>query len=64
MQLGLLAGVEANPEHAEQVEAILRNAVELATREQNAVSRLSFHESAATVGVFNTVADDKVRVCA
>ena len=42
MKLGLLARIEAKPEHADQVEALLRDAAELAKQEQHTVTWFSF----------------------
>lgn len=61
MKIGLLARIEAKPEHADQVEAMLRDAVKLAEQEQDTVTWYSFRLDATTFGVFDTFADEEGR---
>src|SRR5436190_14475390 len=61
MKLGLLARIEAKPEHADKVEALLRDAAELAKEEQHTVTWFSFRENATTFGVFDTFTDEQGR---
>ncbi|MEU6081242.1 antibiotic biosynthesis monooxygenase [Streptomyces sp. NPDC047108] len=53
-KLGLLARIEAKPEYADQVDAMLRNAVQLAREEAHTVTWFAFRQSATTFGVFDT----------
>lgn len=59
--LGLLARIEAKPEHADEVEALLRRAVDLARAEQATVTWYAFRESATVFGVFDTFDDEAGR---
>jgi quinol monooxygenase YgiN len=61
MKLGLLARIEAKPEYADKVEALLRDAVQLAEQEQHTVAWFAFRESATTFGVFDTFNDEQGR---
>jgi quinol monooxygenase YgiN len=61
MKIGLLARIEAKPEHADEVEAMLRGAVELAEQEQYTVTWFSFRIDATTFGVFDTFDDEQGR---
>ena len=54
MKVGLLVRIEAKPEFADEVEALLRGAQELAEREEGTVAWFAFRESATTFGVFDT----------
>ena len=54
MKVGLLVRIEAKPEYADEVEAMLRGAQELAEREQGTVTWFAFRENATTFGVFDT----------
>ena len=53
-KIGLLARIEAKPEYADKVEAMLRDAVSLAEQEQHTVTWYSFRQDATTFGVFDT----------
>ncbi|MFE6173735.1 putative quinol monooxygenase [Streptomyces sp. NPDC056464] len=59
--LGLLARIEARPEHADKVEALLRDALRLAEQEDHTVTWFAFRQSATTFGVFDTFADEDGR---
>jgi quinol monooxygenase YgiN len=58
MKVGLLVGIEAKPEYADEVEAMLRGAQELAEQEQGTVAWFAFRENATTFGVFDTFEDE------
>ena len=60
-KLGLLARIEAKPEHAEEIEALLSGAVQLAQAEDFTVTWYAFRESATVFGVFDTFDDEKGR---
>ncbi|MEU6370072.1 antibiotic biosynthesis monooxygenase [Streptomyces sp. NPDC046931] len=60
-KLGLLARIEAKPEYAEKVEALLRDALQLAQQEDHTVSWFAFRLSATTFGVFDTFHDEQGR---
>ncbi|MEV0296977.1 antibiotic biosynthesis monooxygenase [Nocardia sp. NPDC050710] len=61
MKLGLLARIEAKPEHADKVEALLRDAAALAEQEPHTITWYSFRQDAVTFGVFDTFADEQGR---
>jgi quinol monooxygenase YgiN len=61
MKIGLLARIEAKPEYADKVEAMLRDAVKLAEQEQQTVTWYSFRQGATTFGVFDTFDDEQGR---
>ena len=61
MKVGLLVRIEAKPEYADEVEAMLRGAQELAEREQGTVTWFAFRENATTFGVFDTFEDEQGR---
>jgi len=61
MKVGLLVRIEAKPEHADEVEALLRGAQELAEQEQGTVTWFAFRENATTYGVFDTFEDEQGR---
>jgi quinol monooxygenase YgiN len=61
MKIGLLVRIEAKPEHADEVEALLRGAQELAEQEQGTVAWFAFRENATTFGVFDTFEDEQGR---
>jgi quinol monooxygenase YgiN len=61
MKVGLLVRIEAKPEYASEVEAMLRGAQELAEQEQGTVTWFAFRENATTFGVFDTFADEQGR---
>ena len=61
MKIGLLARIEAKPEHADEVAAMLTGAVELAREEGNTVTWFAFRESDTVFGVFDTFNDQSGR---
>ena len=61
MNIGLLVRIEAKPEYADQVEAALRGAQELAEKEPDTVTWFSFRQDATTFGVFDTFDDEQGR---
>ena len=61
MKIGLLVRIEAKPEYAEEVAAMLRGAQELAEQEQGTVAWFAFRENATTFGVFDTFNDEQGR---
>ena len=61
MKVGLLVRIEAKPEHADEVGALLRGAQELAELEQGTVTWFAFRENATTFGVFDTFEDEQGR---
>ncbi|MBP2580293.1 quinol monooxygenase YgiN [Streptomyces sp. PvR006] len=60
-QTGLLARIEAKPEHAAQVQELLENALRLARQETQTVSWYSFRLGPTTFGVFDTFDDEAGR---
>jgi quinol monooxygenase YgiN len=61
MKVGLLVRIEAKPEYADDIAAMLRGAQELAEQENGTVAWFSFRENATTFGVFDTFDDDQGR---
>ena len=61
MKIGLLVRIEAKPEYADQVEAALRGAQELAERERDTVAWFAFRQDATTFGAFDTFDDEQGR---
>jgi len=61
MKVGLLVRIEGKPEYADEVEAMLRGAQELAEQEQGTVAWFAFRENATTFGVFDAFADEPGR---
>jgi quinol monooxygenase YgiN len=61
MKVGLLARIEAKPEHADEVEALLRGAAALAEQEPDTVAWFAFRQDATTFGVFDTFDDEDGR---
>lgn len=61
MKIGLLATIEAKPEHAEEVAAMLGGAVELANADQFTQAWFAFRVDATTFGVFDTFGDEAGR---
>ena len=61
MKLGLLARIEAKPEHAEEVAAMLAGATQVAEQEGNTVTWYAYRLDATTFGVFDTFADETGR---
>ncbi|MFE0513963.1 putative quinol monooxygenase [Streptomyces sp. NPDC058964] len=60
-KLGLLARIEAKPEYAEQVGALLRDALKLAREEEHTVTWYAFQQGPTTFGVFDTFDDEQGR---
>ncbi|MFI7415591.1 putative quinol monooxygenase [Streptomyces sp. NPDC049627] len=60
-KLGLLARIEAKPEYAEKVEALLRDALQLAQQEDHTVTWFAFRQGATSFGVFDTFKDEQGR---
>jgi quinol monooxygenase YgiN len=61
VKLGLLARIEAKPEHAEEVATLLAGATRLAEQEGNTVTWYAYRLDATTFGVFDTFADEAGR---
>jgi len=61
MKIGLLVRIEAEPEYADQVEAALRGARQLAEKEPGTVTWFAFRQDATTFGVFDTFDDEPAR---
>ncbi|MEW2083750.1 antibiotic biosynthesis monooxygenase [Streptomyces sp. NPDC005283] len=61
MNIGLLARIEAEPEYADKVEALLREALQLAREEEHTVTWFAFRESATVFGVFDTFENEEGR---
>jgi quinol monooxygenase YgiN len=61
MKVGLVVRIEAKPEYADEVEAMLRAAQELAEQEQGTVVWFAFRENATTFGVFDAFEDEQGR---
>ena len=61
MKIGLLVRIEAKPEYADQVEATLRGAQELAEKEPNTLAWFAFRQDATTFGIFDTFNDEQAR---
>jgi len=59
MKLGLYAGIEAKPEHAQQVETMLRNAAELVKQSQTIVTWFSLRENPTTLADSDAFADEQ-----
>jgi len=61
MKFGLLVRIDAKPEYADEVEAMLRGAQELAEQEPGTVAWFAFRQDATTFGVFDTFDDEQGR---
>jgi quinol monooxygenase YgiN len=61
LKIGVLARIEAKPEYADKVAAMLRDAAELAANERYAVNWYSFRQDDTTFGVFDTFDDEQSR---
>jgi quinol monooxygenase YgiN len=61
MKLGLLARIQAKPEHAGDVANLLASALELARAEGHTVTWFAFQENETTFGVFDTFEDESGR---
>ncbi|MFF4038108.1 putative quinol monooxygenase [Streptomyces sp. NPDC001816] len=60
-KIGLLARIEAKPEHADEIARMLTEAVKLAEEEQRTLTWFAFREDATTFGVFDTFENDEDR---
>ncbi|MEY9969477.1 quinol monooxygenase YgiN [Streptacidiphilus sp. MAP12-16] len=60
-KIGLLARIEAKPEYADQVEALLQGALDLARAEELTLTWFAFKESPTVFGVFDTFEDEQGR---
>ncbi|MHA6764441.1 putative quinol monooxygenase [Streptacidiphilus sp. PAMC 29251] len=60
-QVGFRVRIEALPEYADQVEAALRDALQLAREEQGTITWFAFKESPTVFGIFDTFADEEGR---
>jgi quinol monooxygenase YgiN len=60
-KLGLLVRIEAKPEYADRVEALLRDALQLAQQEDRTVAWFAFRQSATTFGIFDSFDDEEGR---
>jgi quinol monooxygenase YgiN len=61
VEVGLLVRIEAKPEFADQVEAALRGAQDLAKGERETVAWFAFRQSSTVFGVFDTFNDEHGR---
>ncbi|KJK55815.1 putative quinol monooxygenase [Saccharothrix sp. ST-888] len=60
-KIGLLARFEAKPEYAEQIAAMLRDALRLAQQEEATVTWFAFREGPTGFGIFDTFDDESGR---
>jgi quinol monooxygenase YgiN len=61
MKYGLLVRIEAKPEFADQVDAMLRGAQQLAEQEEGTVTWYAFRQDTTVFGVFDTFNDETGR---
>ena len=61
MKVGLLVRIEARPEYADEVAAMLRGAQALAGQEQGTAAWFAFRENTTTFGVFDAFEDEQGR---
>jgi quinol monooxygenase YgiN len=61
MKVGLLVRIQAKAEHADEVEAMLHAARQLADQEPGTVAWYAFRENATTFGVFDAFEDEQGR---
>jgi hypothetical protein len=61
MKLGLLARIEAKPEHADEIAALLAGAAQLARTEGYAKTWYAYRLGATTFGVLDTFDDEQSR---
>jgi quinol monooxygenase YgiN len=61
VKLGLLARIEARPEHAEEVATLLAGATRVAEQEGYTVTWYAYRLDETTFGVFDTFADEAGR---
>ena len=57
----ILATIEAKPEHAADVEALLNSAITLANQEAKTITWYAFNLGGTRFGIFDTFADDEGR---
>ena len=60
-KLAILANIEAKPQHAADVEALLSGAIELANQEAGTTSWYAFKLSETRFGIFDTFANEEGR---
>ncbi|MGW5782003.1 putative quinol monooxygenase [Streptomyces sp. NPDC003863] len=60
-QIGILALLDAKPEHSAQVQELLENALELALQENRTITWYSFKIGPTSFGVFDTFDDEAGR---
>ncbi|WP_328466068.1 putative quinol monooxygenase [Streptomyces sp. NBC_00448] len=60
-QVGFRLRIEARPDRAAEVEAVLRDALELARAEQGTVTWFAFKEGPTVFGIFDTFDDEEGR---
>ncbi|MFJ2955055.1 putative quinol monooxygenase [Streptomyces sp. NPDC087270] len=60
-QVGFRLRIEARPDRAAEVEAALRDALELARAEQGTVTWFAFKEGPTVFGIFDTFDDEEGR---
>jgi hypothetical protein len=61
MKFGLLARIEAKPQFADEIAALLASAAELARKEGYAKTWYAYRAGATTFGVFDTFDDERSR---
>jgi quinol monooxygenase YgiN len=59
--LAILANIEAKPEHASDVEALLKGAIALANQEAGTTTWFAFKLSDTRFGLFDTFANEEGR---
>ncbi|SOE06785.1 putative quinol monooxygenase [Streptomyces sp. Ag109_G2-15] len=59
--IGLLARIEAKPEHADEIARLLTEARQLAEAEKRTLTWFAFREDATTFGIFDTFENDEDR---
>lgn len=57
----ILASIEAKPEYAADVEALLKSAVDLANQEDGTIHWFAFQLSPTRFGIFDTFTSDECR---
>ena len=61
MKFGLLARIEAKPEHADEIAALLAGGAQLARKEGYAKTWYAYRTGTTTFGVFDTFDDEQSR---
>lgn len=59
--IAILANIEAKPEHAADVESLLKNAIDLANQETETTTWFAFKLSDTRFGIFDTFANEEGR---